>query len=159
MADKKGPSEELAELQLEETRFRVTELRGIRSMREIRKASIEQSLTAQAQRQAAIEALCWHKKGGKGTESLLRGNDSNFAVVKHTQALGDMIVICQRCGKLWEKPPVSLVARGASSEDRKLYARLLAEYTQAVNFPTDNQPSGSQLFIIHHYAPTDAVAV
>jgi hypothetical protein len=146
--EKDRTNEELAGLQLEESRFRIQELRNIAATREVRRSSIQRSLRNQVQRRLQTEAGCAHRKGGKGSESLFRGNDANYAVVKHTLPHGVTIVVCQRCPKVWAPPPPELIARGATSEDRKLYARLFAEYETALNFPTDNQPSGSQLFVI-----------
>jgi hypothetical protein len=101
------------------------------------------------QRESMIQAACWHKKGGKGVEMMYKGSDALYAVIKNILPTGTLQVFCQRCGKVWEPPPAALNRRGASVEDRRLYARLYTEYQQAVNYPTDNETSGSQLFLIH----------
>jgi hypothetical protein len=41
-----------------------------------------------------------------------------------------------------------LNSRKASSEERRLYKVLWQEYVTALNLPTDNEPSGTQLFVI-----------
>lgn len=145
--DRKTITEELENLQLEETRDRVDQMRRVRSAKLHRAARRNQDLLDARAMQEAIQANCWHKKGGKGVAMLPHGNDANFAVVKHTLSHGPMIVLCQRCSKVWEPPPPALNARKASAEDKALYKKLYAEYQWAVNLPTDNEPSGTQLFV------------
>jgi hypothetical protein len=134
---------ELETLQLEETRERVLEIRQRRAMRLARVRNRQRDIENSNARQAALQAGCWHKKGGKGYEMLSHGNDANYAVVKHTLSHGPLIVVCQRCSKIWEPPPIEL-----RKDDPQKYAALYAEYIQAVNLPTDNEPSGTQLFVI-----------
>lgn len=147
MADKNIQTE-LETLQLEESRFRVQELRNTQNNREIRRRSIETSLRTEAQRAAILHSRCKHRKGGLGVESLLNGNDANFAVAKHIMPNGVMLVVCQRCGREWLPPSPALISKGAPVEDRKLYSRLAQEYNEAVAFPTDNTTSGSQIFAV-----------
>lgn len=148
MAEKPTVQQELADLHLEKARFEVSNLRSEENMRKVRARAVQSSLDAQAKREADVAAYCAHKKGGKGLEMLHRGNDHNYAVVKHQLPHGPIIVVCQRCPKVWAPPDPALIARGASTEDRKEYARLSAEYRTALDFPTDNEMSGSQLFLI-----------
>jgi hypothetical protein len=77
---------------------------------------------------------------------LYQGNDPNYAVIKHTLSHGPVIVVCQRCTKVWEPPPRELVAKGATPEMRAEYRGLLEQYRWALNLPTDNEPSGTVLF-------------
>lgn len=142
------PNKELEALQLEETRYRVQQLRNIQQNRETRRKAIEDALRDEQKDMETAQSACWHKKGGMGTENLLRGNDALYAVVKHILPHGVMIVVCQRCAKLWAPPDPALASRGATVEERKLYARLLTEYREAVAYPTDNTTSGSQLYVI-----------
>lgn len=151
--DKKDVMTELEELNLEEARHRVGQMKSVQRLRASRRLSIERQLRAEMQRETTIQAVCWHKKGGKGVEMMYQGNDPNYAVIKHIFPLGEMKVFCQRCGKVWEPPPAHLNQRGATTEDRKLYARLYQEYRQALNFPTDNETSGTQLFMVSTAAP------
>jgi hypothetical protein len=150
MPNNNGPSvkEQFESLQLEELQFNVERMRSTKQNREKRKASIERSLRAQLQREGTIQARCWHKKGGKGVEMMYQGSDALYAVIKNILPTGKLQVFCQRCGRMWEPPDPALNRRGASVEDRKMYARLYNEYQAAVNFPTDNETSGSQLFLI-----------
>jgi hypothetical protein len=142
---------ELKQLQLEQTRHEVSVMRSAQEMRRTRVRSIEASLAADAQRREAVMAACSHRKGGKDHNQIYRGNDSNYAVVKHQLPTGPIIVVCQRCPKVWRAPDRALIAKGASAEDRKRYARELKEYNDAMDFPTDNEMSGSQLFSVVNY--------
>jgi len=140
--------DELKALHLEQARFEVSALRGRENMRKTRVQAIENALKADAQRTAATISRCAHRKGGKGVEMIYRGNDSNYAVVKHQLPHGPIIVICQRCPKVWYPPDSALIGKGATAEQRRQYARELKEYTEALNYPTDNEMSGSQLFVV-----------
>jgi hypothetical protein len=146
--DKKKITDELEQLQLEEVRERVHQIRSKRATRIRRAESRERSLADQRRREKAMQDGCVHRKGGKGVEGRFKGNDTNFAVVKHTLCHGPTLVICQRCFKIWEPPPPELNSRKASSEERRLYKVLWQEYVTALNLPTDNEPSGTQLFVI-----------
>jgi hypothetical protein len=152
--DRKAVMTEMEELNLEEMRFKIGKLRSNSQLRKVRAMSVERSLKADMQRETTIQANCWHKKGGKGVEMMYRGNDANYAVIKNILPHGVLQVFCQRCGKVWEPPPASLNARGASIENRRLYKLLYEEYQKAVNFPTDNETSGSQLFMLTTGAPS-----
>jgi hypothetical protein len=141
-------NDELEQLQLEETRERVQQIRSKRATRQRRMESRERSFTEQRRREAISQAGCVHRKGGKGVEGRYQGNDTNYAVIKHTLCHGPTLVICQRCFKIWSPPPPELNSRKASSEEKKLYRQLYEQYVAALNFPTDNEPSGTQLFVI-----------
>jgi hypothetical protein len=143
MADMKL-KDELEQLQLEEAREAAQSRRMQRENRANRVRGMELSLRRDRANQETIQAACWHKKGGKGTAQLYQGNDHNFAVVTHTLSHGVTIVVCQRCGKLWE-PPAKLPKK-ATPEQRAKYREDLAEYRRALNLPTDNEPSGTTLF-------------
>ncbi len=85
---------------------------------------------------------------GKGVEMLSRGNDHNYAVVKHQLCHGPIIIICQRCSKVVEPPPLELNTKKATAEQKAEYRRLYEEYQWWLNLPTDNEMSGTQLFVI-----------
>jgi hypothetical protein len=142
--DKAKINDELEQLQLEETRERVASMRRLKAARENRMQTRQAALAKNNAIQKAAEANCAHRKGGKGKEMWFSGNDSNFAVVKHILSHGPMIVICQRCNKLWEPPPTAL--RNGTADERRDYKRLYIEYQAAVNLPTDNETSGARLF-------------
>jgi hypothetical protein len=140
--------EQFEALQLEEMQFNVGKMRSAVLMRAKRRASIERSLKADMVRETSIQASCWHKKGGKGVDMIYRGSDALYAVIKHIFPTGILKIFCQRCGRCWEPPDPALNQRGAGVENRRLYARQYKEYQEAANFPTDNETSGSQLFMV-----------
>jgi hypothetical protein len=136
---------ELEQLQLEEAREAAEQRKQKRMYRAQRLQAIEDMLKRDQANRARIQASCQHRKGGKGTAQMYMGNDQNYAVVTHHCSSGSgSIVICQRCGKLWG-PPEPL-AKKATAEQKAQYRLDLAEYRRALNFPTDNEPSGSVLF-------------
>jgi hypothetical protein len=134
---------ELETLQLEETRERVEEMRQKRASKRQRAANRQRDIASANEMQRRRVAGCWHKKGGKGVEMLAHGNDANYAVVKHTLSHGPKIVLCQRCYNVWEPPPLELRKSNPAE-----YKRLWDEYQWALNLPTDNEESGTQLFVI-----------
>jgi hypothetical protein len=89
---------------------------------------------------------CNHKKGGQGAQGLLKGqgDDSQYAVIKHTFSHGDTWVICLRCKKAWKPPVRSRFPAGDAGS--ALYLGKVAEYQAALNFQTRNSPSGSVMF-------------
>lgn len=140
----KNISAELEQLQLEEAREAAEQRRNKRQARKQRLAVIERTLKRDKAQRELIQASCQHRKGGKGTAQMYMGNDANYAVITHTISSGGKIVVCQRCGKLWEAPePLS---KKATAEEKLKYREQMAEFRRAVNLPTDNEPSGSVLF-------------
>jgi len=101
-----------------------------------------QTLKALAAIDKSVQTRCNHKKGGNGAQGVVggKGDDSQYAVLKHTFANGDMWVRCLRCGKTW-KPPV----KRAYKTDEE-YKTAWAVYEQAKEFQTRNTPSSSYLF-------------
>lgn len=89
------------------------------------------------------QSICNHKKGGNGAQGIVggQGDDSQYAVLKHRFANGDVWVRCLRCGKTW-KPPVKSQFVG----DQSGYERAVATYREALNFQTRNIPSAGVIF-------------
>jgi hypothetical protein len=139
---------DLEQLQLEETQERVFEMRRNKAARLLRAASRDRDIQRDRALTKAIQDGCWHKKGGKGVEMMLRGNDHNFAVIKHQLCHGPIIIICQRCSKVVEPPDPALNAKTATAQQKAEYKRLYDEYLVWLNLPTDNVMSGTQLFVI-----------
>lgn len=150
--DKTKITDELEQLQLEETQERVKQMRQRKVAQLRRVESRETDLKRAAARQRAIQENCWHKKGGKGVEMLSRGNDHHYAVVKHQLCHGPIIIICQRCAKVVEPPDPALNKRSATPEQKAEYKRLYEEYNYWLNLPTDNEMSGTQLFVVNQPA-------
>lgn len=98
----------------------------------------------------ASQKVCRHKKGGKNLEGILKGNDPNYSVMHITHAWGEKQVICTRCGKEWNDPDSFLAPIDRKS---KGYEKAKAEFEAALQFETDNEPMGSQLFTITRTAP------
>lgn len=144
MADRTKISEELEQLQLEEARDAAEQRKQTRLGRQNKAKAIELSLRRDRANQKRIQDACQHRKGGKGTAQMYSGNDANYAVITHTLSHGVTIVVCQRCTKVWEPPPP--LSKKATPEQRAQYKVDLAEYRRALNFPTDNEPSGTTLF-------------
>lgn len=143
--DRKQMQEELEELQLQEAREAAELRKQTRTNRDSRIKSIEAALRRDRFNQERIQAACKHLKGGKGTQNIYNGNDnSTYAVITHTLSHGPTIVVCQRCGKIWE-PPAAL-GKKSTPEQKAKYREDLTEYRRALNFPTDNEPSGTVLF-------------
>jgi hypothetical protein len=151
--DRKQIMEELEDLQLQEAREAAEDRKMVRASRANRVRAIELSLKRDAANQAQIKAACVHRKGGKGTAQIYQGNDANYAVVTHTLSHGVTIVVCQRCGNVWE-PPAALPKK-ATPEQKAKYKEDLTEYRRALNLPTDNEPSGTTLF---SFTPIDTEA-
>jgi hypothetical protein len=101
-----------------------------------------QTLKQLAANDTAAQKRCNHRKGGDGAHAVVsgQGQDSQYAVLKHIFANGDMWVRCLRCAKTW-KPPVK-----ESYNDEALFLRAVVDYETAVNFTTRNQTSGAVLF-------------
>jgi hypothetical protein len=144
MPDRKQVTEELENLQLDEARYAAQQRSQVRIERANKAKAIELSLKRDRYNQKRIQSACQHRKGGKGTGQMYSGNDPNYAVIIHTLSHGPTIVVCQRCGNVWE-PPLPLT-RNATPEQRNQYKVDLTEYRRALNFPTDNEPSGTTLF-------------
>jgi len=140
--NKEAIMSELESLQLEETRERVEEMRQRRAQKRQRAANRQRDIASANDLQHRRFLNCWHKKGGKGHNMLPHGNDANYAVVKHTLSHGPEIVICQRCSHVWEPPPLELRKSNPAE-----YRQLHDAYQWALNLPTDNEPSGTQLFV------------
>ena len=136
---------EMAELDLEIKREQVAQIKAKRSakLEEARSKNIA-ILQFLAQREAVYKN-CNHRKGGIGAESVMRGQgtDAMFAVAKHKLPNGRYFVLCMRCGHEWH-PGFPLLGQKETPG-----------YQEALNYPTDNSPSGSSTFLFER---TDSLA-
>jgi hypothetical protein len=140
---------EAKQLEIKERTAHLQDLEEQLANRELqREAKRQRSITngATINQLAAIDAAnqkrCNHRKGGNGAQGVVggQGDDSQYAVMKHTFANGDMWVRCLRCGKTW-KPPVR--TEFSTEED---FVTAVVNYQTAVNFQTRNVPSASVQF-------------
>jgi hypothetical protein len=101
------------------------------------------ALSVKAKNEATQQSNCNHKKGGNGAQGVVggQGDDSQYAVLKHTFANGDTWVRCLRCGKTW-KPPV----KSDFKNNQEGYASAMEVYKQALQFQTRNVPSKGIVF-------------
>ena len=101
------------------------------------------ALSVKANNEATQQSNCNHKKGGNGAQGVVggRGDDSQYAVLKHTFANGDTWVRCLRCGKTW-KPPV----KSDFKNNQEGYTSAMDVYKQALQFQTRNVPSKGIVF-------------
>ncbi len=101
------------------------------------------ALSVKAKNEATQQSNCNHKKGGNGAQGVVggQGDDSQYAVLKHTFATGDTWVRCLRCGKTW-KPPV----KSDFKNNQEGYTSAMDVYKQALQFQTRNVPSKGIVF-------------
>lgn len=124
-------------LDLEIKRETVAKIRSQRAAKQ-EEARAKIIATLQFLKQREMNQLnCNHRKGGIGAEAVMRGqgSDAMYAVIKHKLPHGKYFVLCQRCGKEWHPPVPILGEKGTPG------------YNDAVNWPTDNSPSGSSTFL------------
>ncbi len=147
--------EKKANLQDVQERLAERELKreSIRERGRINQRTLDQTAGVETQRQRT----CTHRKGGNGLSDFLggRGQDPQYAVLKHTMLNGDTWVRCMRCGKTW-KPPAkrsfyftvtgerTIPERGTFNQTK--YGAAMAEWREAVNFQTKNSTSSSYMF-------------
>lgn len=155
-----GIDQELQELDMEMKRLQLIHLRHTVENETQRRASAERvsrqhELTLRQHREgeAQRQALCPHKKGGKNMEGLNNGNAQEYAIFIHTYATGEVVPMCTRCMKEWRKPAPELRV-----SNPKAFVKQMREYIEALKFPTDNEPSGTQLFMVTPYDPSAAAA-
>jgi hypothetical protein len=145
-------SNQLAALELEEKQLDLEIKREqVAKIKAKRNAQLDENRAKQiatkqflAQREAT-QQHCNHRKGGIGAGAVVNGEgtDAMYAVAKHKMPNGKYQVFCMRCGKEWVAPFPLLGIEGTPG------------YLEALNFPSDNTPSGSSTFI---YERTSAVA-
>jgi hypothetical protein len=140
---------ELAALELEEKRLdleikreQVAKIKAKRAaLLEEAQAKLQAVRSFLAQREANW-ANCNHRKGGIGAAAVVngQGTDSMYTVAKHKKPNGRWMVLCNRCGKEWHQG----------------YPLLGEEETpgfrEAIQYPTDNSPSGSSTFLFERTA-------
>jgi hypothetical protein len=138
---------EMRKLELENLRFTVEQQRSIMLQRKMHRERIAEVISQENAQNALYQANCKHRKGGKNKAGFLNGSDNYYSVIHHTYPEGRLVVMCTRCQSQWEKPPQEL-----RKEDPAAYKQQMADFQTALNWPTDNEPSGTQLFLIQRTA-------
>lgn len=154
---------ETAKLELEEKKANLQDVKERLEERQLKRDALKdrsrtngQTFSQNDKRQKAAEDGCTHRKGGNGLGDFLggKGQDPQFAVIKHRMLTGDIWVRCMRCGKTW-KPPIrknfyfadgQQVAPKDGKFDAVQYEQALREYQGAVHFQTKNATSSSYIF-------------
>jgi hypothetical protein len=133
---------EAAKANLQDTRERLDERQLKRGVLASRSKTNGATISALAANAKKVQNRCNHKKGGNGIPGYVggQGNDSNYAVMKHTMCWGDTWIRCMRCGKTW-KPPVEKFF-----DSKEEYIKEFAEYQAALNYQTNNSGSSSYQF-------------
>ena len=152
------------ELQKQERELSIQEKRGTigdrlnkQKQKEMDRAQQGTVFAAQKREDEAKWSQCTHKKGGVVSQRNLQvlstgGNSPQYAVLKHQMINGEFWVRCLRCGKTW-CPPVEdnfyfnakgkVVAPKDGTFSREKFEAAVVEYKRAVQFETNNTPSGS----------------
>jgi hypothetical protein len=90
--------------------------------------------------------VCQHRKGGRNN-NFAKGNAADYSLATNTLPDGTIAVFCTRCQSDWVKPSQAL-----RRSDPEAYALQLAEFNKMASMPTDNSPSGSQIYLIQQVA-------
>jgi hypothetical protein len=100
------------------------------------RAKIQATVGFLANRKAAQDR-CNHLKGGQGHEAIINGigTDAMHSIIKHKLPHGKHFVVCTRCLKEVH-PPVPILGLQGDPE-----------WSTWINWPTDNSPSGSSVFL------------
>lgn len=130
---------EKEELELELLRENVKKLREKQAAQRMSHKQVEDALADFRIQQERGFAGCNHRKGGKNLEGARgRGADDKYAIIRHQLPIGDLAIICTKCRKVWLPP--ELAERMGLAPDPE-------GYKEALNFTTDNEDSGSSLFV------------
>lgn len=133
----KALQDEEAALDLEIKREKVAKIRSERQAKQDTARSNMEAIRAMMEQRERLQRVCTHRKGGRGHGAVLngQGTDPQFAVIRHMLPSGRLMILCQRCGQ------------EEYSRDPLTGALPTAQYQRFSEFQTDNQTSGSSLFI------------
>ncbi len=145
------------ELSIQEKRGTINDRLNKQKQKEMDREQSGKVFAAQKREDETKQSACTHKKGGVVSQRNLQvlstgGNSPQYAVIKHQMINGDLWVRCLRCGKTW-LPPVkdnfyfSVKGKQVATVDGEFsaekFAKAESEYRVAVQFETNNTPSGS----------------
>jgi len=130
---------EAKRLELLDLQERINDRKLAREQKGQRAINNGQTLRSIAENDAMAQERCNHHKGGNGADGVIggQGDDSQYAVLKHQFANGEIWVRCLRCAKTW-KPPYR-----EDFETDEAYQLAQREYMAALKFQTRNQMSSS----------------
>jgi hypothetical protein len=140
---------DLAALELEEKQLDLEIKREsvakIRAQRENKLAEHRAKMVAVVQflaQRKAIQEHCNHRKGGIGAGAVINGEGSDpmYSIFKHKLPDGKYMVLCSRCGREWR------------AGNKILNIPETPGFSEAINWPTDNSPSGSSTFLFERVA-------
>lgn len=105
-------------------------------------AQRQKDFVAGEKQRARRRRICKHRKGGRNN-NFAKGNSNDFAIIVNTYSDGRVGALCTRCQSEWWKPTKALYRT-----DRKLYLEQQKAWEEIADMPTDNSPSGSQIYLI-----------
>ena len=133
---------ELQVLQLEELRMSLNQKKAVIEMRKINSEAQELQLRKSREDVRRLQAACNHRKGGKDKAGIGNGNDSDYAVIKHTYPNMGPSVLCQRCQMDWRRGTTERVLHTGEPNHTRI------SFETAMAWPTDNEPSSATFFLI-----------
>lgn len=127
---------------LQDVQERLAEREMVRDTKRQRSFTNGQTLKQMAAADKAYQARCNHRKGGNGVSGIVggQGDDSQYAIVAHSNCNGDMWIRCLRCAKTWKPVLESWFLTNDA------YRAAVAAYEAAKQFQTRNIPSSSYCY-------------
>ena len=146
--DKPKPLTEFEQVELEYKRELIEDMRESRRQREEKQVRmrLEQKrraadAAAELEQRERRKRVCKHRKGGKNN-NFAKGNGSDRSIIVNTYPMGTVVIMCTRCATEWMAPDPKLKKTNPAE-----YRRQLAEWQEVSQWPTDNMPSGGQIFL------------
>lgn len=124
------------QLEIEIQREQVAQIRAKRANRLSEIGNRERATRQLIANTEARQKACNHRKGGMGLQGVLggQGDSPKYCVIKHVLPDATYLVLCTRCFKEWYQGN-DVLGRPQT-----------AGFQEAIQYPTDNQESGSSLF-------------
>lgn len=144
--------------QIAEMRAKREERENVREKRRMERERLVRDIKENEVQRLRRQARCKHRKGGKNNN--FAGGDANYrSIVRNIYPCGCEQISCTRCGSdVWK--PLKRACKGhpqtpsleLKKDQPKVYAEALAKWKEWSEYPTDNEPSGSQVFLIESAA-------
>lgn len=131
---------EFKRLQVELMREQVQSLSDKREAAKSNRAKMVADMKRATAETMHKQSICKHRKGGRNNR-FANGDSANYSIIQNTYPLGEVCLMCTRCGKEVWKPQLKL-----KKTDPALHKSMLAEWQLWSSWPTDNSPSGSKIF-------------